>query len=49
MARLARIVIPDLPHHVTQRAKVFFTSEDYALYTNLLVEHCRLADVGIWP
>ena len=53
MARLARIVIPDLPHHVTQRgngrAKVFFTPDDYALYTTLLVEHCRLADVGIWP
>jgi len=36
MARLARIVVPGLPHHVTQRgngrAKVFFTPEDYALY-----------------
>ncbi|MBZ9768415.1 MULTISPECIES: transposase [unclassified Mesorhizobium] len=52
MARLARIVVPGLPHHVTQRgngrAKVFFTPEDYALYRNLLVEHCRPADVGIW-
>ena len=52
MARLARIVVPDLPHHVTQRgngrAKVFFTSGDYALYKSLLVENCRLADVGIW-
>ncbi|WP_245461102.1 MULTISPECIES: transposase [unclassified Mesorhizobium] len=52
MARLARIVVPGLPHHVTQRgngrAKVFFTSEDYALYKDLLVEYCRAADVGIW-
>ena len=52
MARLARIVVPGLPHHVTQRgngrAKVFFTPKDYALYKNLLVEHCRVADVGIW-
>ncbi|MER9951296.1 hypothetical protein [Mesorhizobium sp. M0047] len=51
MARLA--VVPGLPHHVTQRgngrAKVFSTPEDYALYRNLLGEHCRVADVGIWP
>ncbi|BAB53052.1 transposase [Mesorhizobium japonicum] len=49
---LARIVVPGLPHHVTQRgngrAKVFFTTEDYALYKILLVEHCRAANVGIW-
>ncbi|WP_245459224.1 MULTISPECIES: transposase [unclassified Mesorhizobium] len=30
------------------RAKVFFTLQDYALYKNLLVEHCRAAGVGIW-
>ena len=52
MARLARIVVPGLPHHVTQRgngrAKVFFTPKDYELYRDLLVEHCRAADVGIW-
>ncbi|WP_284267773.1 transposase [Mesorhizobium huakuii] len=52
MARLARIVVPDLPHHVTQRGngrtKVFFTSEDYALYKTLLVEHCRAVNVGTW-
>ncbi|RUU59786.1 transposase [Mesorhizobium sp. M2C.T.Ca.TU.002.02.1.1] len=52
MARLARIVVPGLPHHVTQRgngrAKVFFGPRDYELYRDLLVEHCRAADVGIW-
>jgi putative transposase len=52
MARLARIVVPGLPHHVTQRGngrtQVFFTSGDYALYKGLLAENCRLADVGIW-
>jgi putative transposase len=35
MARLARIVVPDLPHHVTQRGnrrqKIFFEDGDYAL------------------
>jgi putative transposase len=41
-----------MPHHVTQRgngrAQVCFSGEDYALYKRLLVEHSRLADVGIW-
>lgn len=52
MARLARVVIPGLPHHVTQRgngrAKTFFSDADYRLYRDLLVEHCRAADVDIW-
>ncbi|WP_246689037.1 hypothetical protein [Mesorhizobium sp. WSM4310] len=52
MAGLARTVIPGLPHQVTQRgngrAKAFFTPEDYPLYKPLLVEHCRVANVGIW-
>lgn len=43
---------PACCNHVTQRgngrAKVFFTLQDYALYKNLLVEHCRAAGVGIW-
>ncbi|WP_246686915.1 hypothetical protein [Mesorhizobium sp. B2-4-19] len=51
MARPARIVVPGLPHHVTQRgngrAKVFFTPKEYELYKNLLVERCHAADVGI--
>lgn len=37
MARLARVVIPGIPHHVTQRgngrARTFFGDEDYALYS----------------
>jgi putative transposase len=40
MARLARLVIPGLPHHVTQRgngrAQTFFEEADYALYRDLL-------------
>lgn len=42
MARLARLVLPDTPHHVTQRgnrrAVVFFEDGDYALYKDLLFE-----------
>ena len=52
MARLARVVIPDHPHHVTQRgngrARTFFSDADYALYRDLLGQHCRAADVEIW-
>jgi len=52
MARLARVVIPGLPHHVTQRgngrARTFFSDADYALYRDLLAEHCRAADVEVW-
>ncbi|MBN4047773.1 hypothetical protein JYT75_00475 [Oceanicaulis sp. AH-315-P02] len=40
MARLARIVIPGLPHHVTQRGnrheQVFFGDDDYCAYLDML-------------
>ena len=52
MARLARIVIPHLPHHVTQRgngrAQTFFGDDDYQLYLDLLRKHCTEAEVSIW-
>src|SRR6185312_4333711 len=52
MARLARVVAPGLPHHVTQRGnrrqQVFFGEEDYRLYRALLAEGCRAAGVAIW-
>ena len=52
MARIARIVVPDHPHHVTQRGnrrmQVFFGDDDYALYLDLLSARCRKAGVGIW-
>jgi putative transposase len=50
MARLARVVIPGLPHLVTQRGnggqKVFFNEDDYALYRNLLINSCAKAKVS---
>jgi putative transposase len=50
MARLARIVVPGLPHHVTQRgngrARTFFSAADYRLYLRLLAENCRAARVS---
>jgi putative transposase len=49
MARLARVVIPNLPHHVTQRgngrSRTFFSDDDYALYLKLLKEACTAARV----
>ncbi len=42
MARMARLVIPGIPHHVTQRgagrAPTFFRDQNYALYRALLAE-----------
>ncbi|WP_258571218.1 transposase [Flavimaribacter sediminis] len=52
MARLARIVIPDLPHHVTQRGNrrgmTFFEEGDYALYLDLLAEASARARTEVW-
>ena len=52
MARLARLVIPGLPHHVTQRgngrAPTFFSDDDYAVYRELLAASCLAAEVAVW-
>ena len=44
MARLARIVVPYVPHHVTQRGnrrqEVFFGDDDYAAYRDLVASAC---------
>ncbi len=43
MPRVARIVLPGLPHHVTQRGNnrqdVFFVDDDRRVYLELLREH----------
>lgn len=52
MARLARVVVPLIPHHVTQRGNrrqtVFFDDGDYAAYRDLIAAHCRAEGVAIW-
>ena len=52
MARIARVVIPDLPYHVTQRGnrrqQTFFRPGDYALYRDVMSEWCRKFGVEIW-
>ena len=51
MARLPRVVIPGIPHHVTQRGnrreRTFFEAGDYALYLDLLAQSAeRAQDYG---
>lgn len=52
MARLARIVIPGIPHFITQRGNrgqnVFSGEKDALAYLGFLGEQCRRAGVEIW-
>jgi putative transposase len=52
MARFARLVVPGLPHHVTQRGnrreKTFLEESDYALYLDLLSESSARARTEVW-
>lgn len=49
MPRMARIVIPGVPHHVTQRGNrrqdVFFGESDYVAYFALLKQSCAATGV----
>jgi putative transposase len=52
MARLARVVLPGYPHHITQRGNrrqdVFFKESDYEHYLGLLREWCAYESIEIW-
>ena len=52
MARIARLVVPNIPHHVTQRGnrrqRTFFCREDYLAYIALVAELKHQAGVDIW-
>ena len=52
MARPPRLVLPGVPHHVTQRGnrreQTFAEDGDYALYLDLLAEVAGRAHVEIW-
>ncbi len=52
MARLARVVVPGMPHHITQRGNrrptTFFCDEDYAAYRELMAHWCSEHQVQIW-
>lgn len=52
MPRMARIVIPNYPHHVTQRGnrrqKVFFTNEDYTAYLHYSLDALKKSQLEVW-
>ncbi|MCX5667713.1 MAG: transposase [Candidatus Omnitrophica bacterium] len=52
MARMARVVIPNIPHHITQRGnrtqKVFFSGKDKSHYLKLLLEQAKKAGLTFW-
>jgi putative transposase len=52
MARIARVIAPGIPHHITQRGnrrqKTFFLDDDYRLYLNLMAEWCKRHKVQVW-
>jgi putative transposase len=52
MARMARVVVPHIPHHITQRGnrsqQVFFSDNDKAYYLKLLHKHAQESGVYLW-
>src|SRR5216684_9028316 len=52
MGRIARVVVPGMPHHITQRGnrrqKTFFCDEDYRAYLELMAHWCAAWQVEIW-
>ncbi len=52
MGRIARVVVPGMPHHVTQRGnrrlQTFFGEEDYHAYLQLMAQWCASCEVEIW-
>ena len=52
MARIARVIAPGLPHHVTQRGNrrqaTFFCDEDFQIYIDLMAHWCAKYHVDIW-
>ncbi|MDQ6999968.1 MAG: transposase [Mariprofundus sp.] len=49
---MARVVVPGIPHHVTQRGvrrmETFFDDEDYEVYMSLMRQWCLSAGVEVW-
>jgi len=52
MPRIARVVIPNCPHHVIQRGnrrlKVFFSDDDKAFYLTLIRRQIEKHGISIW-
>lgn len=52
VARIARAVVPGIPHHIVQRGnrrlQTFFASTDYQTYVDLMRDWCTNHGVAIW-
>lgn len=52
MARIARVVVPAIPHHIVQRGnrrqRVFFSDDDRRFYLELLAANSRKCGLSIW-
>ena len=52
MARIARVVLPGYPHHVTQRGNrrqtTFFNQKDYSFYLDLMARWCHHNQSEVW-
>lgn len=52
MAGIARVVVPELPHHATQRGNrrqlTFFGREDLAEYRRLMAASCKECGTRVW-
>jgi putative transposase len=52
MARLARMIIPGVPHHVTQRGnrreRIFFEDGDHEVYLDLMAMQLKRCAVECW-
>ena len=52
MARLARVVVAGMPHHVTQRGNrrqaTFFCDDDYQAYLDVMAEWCGEHNIEVW-
>ncbi len=52
MARLARLVVPNYPHHIVQRGNrsqiVFFNNADRIYYLSLLSKFSKKHEISVW-
>jgi len=52
MARMARVVVPDFPHHVVQRGnrrqRVFFSDSDRRAYLDYLRIYAKPLGIHFW-
>ena len=52
MSRIARVVVPEVPHHITQRGnrrlQTFFCDKEYVAYRDLMSQWCTHWDVEVW-